>query len=98
MNRLDPQLKRLMTLARQAPGEPPASVPAGFATRVTARWRVPESFNFLPIWQKAIWGSGWAAAAVIVCGLAMLTAQKLRANSTYDVSPAIQLVSTELVP
>jgi hypothetical protein len=98
MNRLSPELEKLITWARRAPQVPPAAAPMGFAARVAANWGAPSPLNLFAIWQKAIWGSAWAAAAVIVLGIALLTAQKLEANSTYDVTPAFQVVSTELVP
>jgi hypothetical protein len=98
MNGLDPELKRLMRLAKPPPEVPPVAAPIGFATRVATRWCSTSAFSLFGIWQKAIWGSALAAAAVIVLGLALITAQRLQTNSTYDVSPAYQVVSTELIP
>jgi hypothetical protein len=57
-----------------------------------------EATDPLWLWQQAIWKTAWAAAAVIIAGLALLTVQKLDQKSPYDVSPAYQVVSTELVP
>jgi hypothetical protein len=87
-----------MKLAKPLPEVPQVLIPMGFATRVATRWCSTSPLNLFGVWQKAIWGSAWAAAAVIVLGLALITAQRLQANSTYDVSPAYQVVSTELVP
>lgn len=98
MNRLTPELERLIVWARQAPELRPKAPPAGFAVRVARCWCAPSPNSLIGIWQEAIWGSAWAAAAVIVLGLALLGAQKLKTSSSYDVSPAFQLVSTELVP
>jgi len=98
MSRLSPDLQRLITWSRCAPQSPPSAAPLGFAARVASRWCSPSPVNLFGIWQRAIWGSAWAAAAVIVTGLALLAAQKMETNSTYDVSPAFQVVSTDLVP
>jgi hypothetical protein len=98
MNQLSPELKKLLSWAKQAPREGPNDAPAGFATRVVAHWNSSPAFSLLGVWQKAIWRSAWAAAAVIILGLALITAQKRQASSGYDLSPAYQLVSTELIP
>ncbi|MBI2815187.1 MAG: hypothetical protein HYX71_12995 [Opitutae bacterium] len=55
MNRFDCQWQKLTALARQAPADPGADTPHGFATRVAARaaalpaatpWRAFERFAF----------------------------------------------------
>jgi len=98
MNRLTPELQRLITWAKAAPDAAPPQAPAGFASRVSARWfNAPPADPFM-IWQKAIWASAWAAAAIIGLGLVLLNSQRTDTNSAYDVSPAYQVVSTELVP
>ena len=98
MNKMSPELKKLMSWAKQAPSDSPINAPAGFATRVVAQWDSSSGFSLVGIWQKAIWGSAWAAAAVIVLGLALITAQKRQTNSAYDLSPAYQVVSTQFIP
>lgn len=98
MNRLSPELQRLITWARQAPVAQQRVISPGFASRVAAHWCAPPPLSLVGIWQKAVWGSAWAATAVIVVGLALITVQKLRTDSTYDLSPAYQVVATELVP
>lgn len=98
MTPLTPELKRLMRWARHAPETLPPAIPLGFSMRVTARWGKVPSINTFALWQEAIWGSAWAAAVVILLGIALLTAERLRTNSLYDFSPAYQVVSTELVP
>jgi hypothetical protein len=98
MNPLDPELKKLMRWARQAPQSTPAPMPFGFSSRVTERWSSIQPASEFVLWQKAIWGSAWAAAAVILLGMTMLTAQKLQTNSPYDFSAAYQVVSMKWVP
>ncbi len=73
-------------------------MPSGFAARTLARWNGAPSVNMFAIWQKAIWGSAWAATAVILLGLVVLTAQRLRPQTPYDFSPAYQVVATDFVP
>jgi hypothetical protein len=97
MNHIPPELKRLMRWAHQAPASP-TELPYGFSQRVVHLWRTERPFDSLWIWQRAIWKSGWAAALVILFGLAVLALQKGNNRSPYDVSPAFEVVSTELVP
>ena len=98
MSRLSPELRRLIHWARQAPEAKQATIPPWFAARVATQWCAAGPMGPFGAWQRAIWGSAWAAAVVIVLGLAVITAQKLQTNSTYDVSPAYQVVSSELIP
>lgn len=98
MNRLPPELSRLLAWAQQAPKIAPPPVPPGFAARVARNWNRANVPDLVLIWQRAIWASAWAAAAVIGLGLVLLNSQKLGTNSPYDFSPAYQVVSTELVP
>jgi hypothetical protein len=98
MTRLNPELKKLINWARQAPAAEETPIPPWFAARVASHWCAAAPNGLFGTWQKAISGSAWAAAVVIVLGLALITVQKLQTNSTYDVSPAYQVVSTELVP
>lgn len=98
MNRLSPELKRIMQWARQAQPHPLTGPPFGLSQRVVQAWLGAEATDPLTIWQQAVWKSAWPAAAVILIGLALLTAQRLSSRSPYDVSPAYEVVSTELVP
>jgi hypothetical protein len=98
MNRLDPELKKLMRWARQAPEPTPAPMPFRFSSRVAECWNSIQPVSEFLVWQKAIWGSAWAAMAVILLGMTMLGFQKLRTSSPYDFSPAYQAVSLKFVP
>ncbi|HZR21687.1 MAG TPA: hypothetical protein VFE51_30675 [Verrucomicrobiae bacterium] len=98
MNQIPPELKRLLHWARQAPAPPADQAPFGFSRRVVNIWLTERPVDPLWIWQRAIWNSGCAAALVILLGLAVLTIQRFGHKSPYDVSPAYELVSTELVP
>src|SRR5579872_5655845 len=98
MNDLHPELKRLMRLARQTPPQAPPAAPLGFSTRVVALWHGTSTRAEFGLLQKFIWGSACAATAAILLGLAFLTARQLRPASFYELTPAYQVVSTQLVP
>ena len=73
MNRLNPDLKRLMRWSRQAPLRPAESnMPPGFAARILARRNLQsdetESLDFQPLVGWAAWASG----LVIIGGLAII--------------------------
>ncbi len=98
MNRLTPELRKLISWARNAPETALPVSPPGFSYRVAARWcspGIPERFLH---WQKAIWASGWAAAALIGFGLVLLSSQRMATDSAYDFSPAYQVIDMKLVP
>jgi hypothetical protein len=97
MNPLAPELKRLMRWAKQAPPNSQDTIPPYFAARVVAHMSHQQP-SLTALWQKAVWGSAWAAAAVILIGAALLTAQKLRPSSPYDFGVAYRVVSMELIP
>lgn len=98
MNDFDPELRRLIRLARTAQPAPLPAIPSGLANRIVHAWRQPTTIDMFAVWQLAVWRSAWVALAVIVLGLAVLTVQKLDTDSPYDVSPAIQVVSANFVP
>ena len=98
MTPLDPELKRLMCWARQAPEPTAYPLPPGFAATAAARYRATRPVTQFAMWQRAVWGSAWAAAALIVLELVFVTAQQMRTESSYDATPAYQLVTTDLVP
>jgi len=98
MNQLNPELKRLLRWAREAPALPPAEIPLGFSQRVAARRSEFSDRGLMGMWQRAIVGSVWPATAVILLGLALLIVQRFTSNSLYGLSQAYTVVSVELVP
>lgn len=98
MSELNPELKRLMRCARQAPGPEPGPAPPVFCARVLARLGHDEHSSEPEFWQRAVWGSAWAAAALIVAELALLSIQQVRPSSFYHLPAPYQIVSAEFIP
>ena len=99
MNALKPELRRLMRWAGKAPPSPNTiPMPLGFSRRVVHSWMSKEAPDPFWIWQRVIGTSAWAAVVVILVGLALVTFQKFSTGSPYDVTPAFEVVSTDLVP
>ena len=98
MSQLDPELKRLFCWSRQVPRIESAAVPpAGFADTLVRAWCRGSAAAAPLLWERTIWQSAWAAAVLLVAGLALLAAEQLRTGSTYELSPPYQLVS-EFIP
>ena len=97
MNRLDPDLKRLMKWSRYAPPLPEAA-PFGFAGRVVAnsgsRKAVPA---FLAV-QKLVGFSAWISGAVILSGGIFLASQTRQPASAFDFTQAYQFVARSIAP
>ncbi len=67
MNAIDPQLKRLFSLARRSGPEPAAAPPAWFARRVVRRWLAEAPGATGPAsWSRVSRrGLAWAGAAMV---------------------------------
>jgi hypothetical protein len=98
MNRVAPELKRLFGWARCAPPSTAERAPLGFGQTVVRHWLRADPADALWVWQTAVVKSAWAAAAIILAGLALLTAQRAGQKSAYDFTPAYEVVSTQVVP
>ena len=96
MSALDPELKRLLEWARNAPVSKPEEVPFGFSGRVLASRqpaRPPTLFEQL---QETAWGLSWVALALIVCGAIVLLSQRLSPPPTEEVSSALNFLASNL--
>ena len=98
MNSLDPELRRLIRWARQAPApalEPP---PLGFIARVAARaageLAPPEPGWWLRLQNLALWSS----LAIVVLGLTLATRQARTPATTYDLAPVFQFAAHTIAP
>lgn len=98
MNRLDPDLKRLMKWSRRAPESLPSEAPPGFSGRVVARREVAPSASPLSALHKLASIAAWASALVIVCGVLFLVSQARAPKLATDFSSAAQFLASNLVP
>ena len=97
MNRLNPNLKRLMQWARSGSAER-FEIPPGFAARMAARAQQEPSLSDTEILQAVILlrllrPIGWVSATTILAGLVVLFLQDPVGASTLDLIPAYQLVA-----
>jgi hypothetical protein len=99
MNQLNPELKRLLRWARQSPVLPPEEVSQGFSQRVVRQhWSSGPVHDSPGMWQRVILGSVWPATAILLLGLAILMLQKFNNHDSYELLPAYEVVSAELIP
>jgi hypothetical protein len=98
MNSLDPELRRLIRWARQAPEPPPEPPPLGFVARVAARaageLAPPQPAWWLRLQDLALWSS----LAIVVLGLTLATRQVRAPATAYDLAPAFQFAAHTIAP
>jgi hypothetical protein len=97
MNRLHPDLKRLMRLANRAPSSS-NEVPYGFSTRVVANWRAGAPCQEGTALQRIFATVSWASALVIVCCGLFLANQARVPKPATDFTIAAQFLAKNLVP
>ena len=102
MNRLHPELKRLMKWAQPA-AQPsaesaPADAPLGFSGRVVARWSDDHTPSPLVAWQRAIWFASWIAAGLIVGGAAWFMVDQQPVSTAHDFVTVYQVFARSIVP
>lgn len=98
MNHLNPELKRLLQRARQAPAMSPDEAPFGFASRVLARAGSGQAGLEAPPWQRVLALSGWASAILIGVCLVWLATQASHRQTAYDFAPAYQALAQNIAP
>lgn len=97
MNRLKPDLKRLIRWAREADDDPLES-PPGFSGRVVAGWRRARVDAPLSALPGLAFRVAFAAAVVIVCGGLYLFTQVHALKPAADLSSAAQFLARNLTP
>ena|SRR2546425_9703907 len=97
MNRLDPDLKRLMRWARQAPPRA-EQAPFGFASRVVANSGAQPALPAILTLQRWVGLSAWFSAAVILCGGIFFASQIRDSASVFNFAPAYQFVARSIAP
>ncbi len=99
MNRLDPDLKRLMIWSRHAP--PPASpddAPLGFSSRVVAGWHLESPIAPILDLQRYVAIAAWASALVILCGVLFFVNQTRAPKLAVDFTSAAQFLARYVAP
>ena len=98
MNRLDPELKRLLRRSRPATGEQTTEMPFGFSGRVVADWAGKRSEPKDPGRHRLFATVVWASCLVIAgCGL-FLVQQSRTPRLASDFSTAAQFLANALAP
>ncbi len=97
MSALDPELKRLLKWARNAPTPQPEEIPFGFCGRVLASRQPAPPPTLLQELQSTAWALSCAALALIVCGAIVLLSQRSSPPPTEEVSSALNFLASNLI-
>lgn len=100
MNRLDPDLKRLLRWSRRGalPKREPEEAHFGFASRVAASWNPARNGSLLSELKQFAWASCCVALVVITCGLIVLVRQPQAPEPAAGIPPALSFVASNLTP
>jgi hypothetical protein len=98
MNRLDPDLKRLLRLSREEASTASTDAPFGFAGRVVAGWQEASAEPAVQGLNRLFSTVAWTAAAVVAgCGLFLLQ-QAREPRLVSEFSTAAQFLAKTLAP
>ena len=97
MNRLDPDLKRLMKWSRCAPPLP-EKAPYGFAGRVVANSASRQMLPAFLVLQRLVRFAAWISVAVMLCGGIFFVSQTRQPASVFDFMPAYQFAARSIAP
>ena len=98
MNRLDPDLKRLLRRSRTPQADARAEAPLGFAGRVVAGWQRATPESAAQGLNRLFATVAWTAALVVVgCGLFLLQ-QAREPRLIAEFSTAAQFLAKTLAP
>ena len=96
MNRLNPELKRLMSWSSRAPSAGQDLAPFGFGGRVVARKMPGRGVTFVSELQQIAWSTACVAVVVILCGVVVLASQAQTPAAAADLSSALQFLASNL--
>jgi hypothetical protein len=94
MNKLHPELKRLLKWAHEASPSKPEEAPFGFSGRVLASGKSVQAPTLLQELQRTAWGLSWVSLALIVCAGLLLISQHSAPPPTGEVSSALGFLAS----
>lgn len=97
MNRLHPDLKRLMIWSGRASPPQPEEAPFGFAGRVVAAWTPAQAPTLFLELQRIAWASACVSAAVMLCGVLVLVSQAHAPEPAAAFSSALRFLASSLI-
>jgi len=96
MNRLDPDLKRLLKWAREASPSRLEEAPFCFSGRVLASIKRVQAPTLLQELQQTAWGLACASLALIICGGLVLVSQPSAPAPAAEISSVLNFVANNL--
>ena len=93
MNRLDPELKRLLKWASPVL---PEEAPFGFSGRVLASRKPPQAPTVFEELQSSAWGLSCVALVLILCGTLVFASQRSAPPAAEEVSSALSFLASNL--
>ncbi|HEV2391672.1 MAG TPA: hypothetical protein VG146_04825 [Verrucomicrobiae bacterium] len=96
MNRMDPELKRLLKWARRASPVLPEQAPFGFSGRVLASRKPPQAPTVFEELQSSAWGLSCAALVLILCGTLVFVSQRSAPSPAEPFSSALSFLVSNL--
>jgi hypothetical protein len=94
MNRLDPELKRLLRWSSRAGAPGGDEAPFGFAQRVAAANAPKRVVDLMSELQRVAWSSACLAGVVILCGILFLVKQPQAPETASDLTSALQFLAS----
>jgi hypothetical protein len=96
MNKLDPDLKRLLKWAGAASPSTPESAPFGFSGRVLASTKRTRALTLLEELQQTSWAIAGFALALILCGSLIWASQHSPPEPAGQISSVMNLLASNL--
>jgi hypothetical protein len=98
MNKLNPELKRLIQRARQGSTSAPEEAPFGFAARVVASRRRVQNTTFFQELQHTAWAITVVSLAIITLWGLVLVTQRTASAPAPELPSALSFLASNLNP
>jgi hypothetical protein len=98
MNKLNPELKRLLERARQGSTTAPEEAPFGFAARVVASRRRVQNTTFFQELQQTAWAITVVSLTIIILWGMVLVTQRTVAAPAPELPSALSFLASNLNP